>query len=618
MAQHTNVAEPIKRYTRADFTALRYKLNRLSVSAIRNLYTDDALEARGLATDSDLLRWVDELKDQLIERARLTSPHIAKILEDGRKSNTWSKAVVDFIIKVGESYKAQPLPEDSIGTWFKPVIARPLREEGIQTMADLKQTIERRGAGWYRPIPRIGPGKARALERWLSEYQASMGALTLLPEVTPANQVELRPDLSAAPVPLERIAHVTPALDGSLGRNRNQTFCLISARNDLQAIQAYLYRFRGKDKTLRAYQKELERFLLWCVKERHLPLSSVLTDDCEAYKDFLTQVPEAWLAPKLPRTSPRWRPFAGQLAPVSQRYAVQALRSFFEWLVRVRYLGGNPWATVADPVVEGKELVMDIDKALPEQLWQQLTAEGGILDRVCKQHDRTAFEQGALAPKHADTPGAQYRLAHATILLLGTTGLRREEAARATRNKLRPVPEASGRAQGLWELQVLGKRNKWRTVLMPERVIGALRAHWADRGHDFDLAQTTMALLSPVAVPRVAAAQLKHRQADFSGDTGLLSGAGFSPDGLYNLVKRTLMLLAQDTHETLSTEDRQILRQSAPHAFRHTFATRAAGKQVPLDVLQRLLGHASQQTTSIYVQAERARSIEEAARFFAQ
>lgn len=614
MAQHTNVAEPVKRYTRADFTALRYKLNRLPVSAIRNLYTEDDLEARGLFTDGDLLSWIDELKDQLIERARLTSPQISKILEDGRKSDTWSKGVVDFIIKVGESYKAQPRPEDSIGTWFKPVIAKPLREEGIQTMGDLKQAIEQRGSGWFRPIPRIGAGKARALEKWLGEYQASMGALTLLPEVVPANQVELRPDRTAAPVPLERIAYVTQALDGSLGRNRNPSFCLISARNDLDAIQAYLYRFRGKDKTLRSYQKELERFLLWCVKERNLPLSSVLTEDCEAYKDFLAHVPDHWIAPKLPRTSPRWRPFAGQLAPVSQRYAVQALRCFFEWLVRVRYLGGNPWVTVADPAVEGKELAMAIDKALPEQLWTQLADEGGILERVCEQYRRTPFEQGALQPNTPDMQGAQYRLAFAAVLLLGSTGLRREEATRATRHKLRPVPEASGRAQGLWELQVLGKRNKWRTVLMPERVIRALRAHWADRDHDFDQAQSTMALLSPVVVPSTPTAQAKHWRTDGVNE---LSGAGFSPEGLYTLVKSTLLRLAQDDTLALSPEDRQILCQSAPHAFRHTFATRAAGKQVPLDVLQRLLGHASQQTTSIYVQAERARSIEEAARFFA-
>ncbi|KDR38695.1 integrase [Caballeronia glathei] len=38
-------------------------------------------------------------------------------------------------------------------------------------------------------------------------------------------------------------------------------------------------------KTLRAYTKELERFLLWTVAVRRKPHSSVLADDCEAYRD---------------------------------------------------------------------------------------------------------------------------------------------------------------------------------------------------------------------------------------------------------------------------------------------------------------------------------------------
>jgi site-specific recombinase XerD len=37
---------------------------------------------------------------------------------------------------------------------------------------------------------------------------------------------------------------------------------------------------------------------------------------------------------------------------------------------------------------------------------------------------------------------------------------------------------------------------------------------------------------------------------------------------------------------------------------------------VPLDVLQKVLGHASLQTTTIYVQAEKKRSIDELGEFF--
>ncbi|MCA8022653.1 tyrosine-type recombinase/integrase [Burkholderia metallica] len=52
--------------------------------------------------------------------------------------------------------------------------------------------------------------------------------------------------------------------------------------------------------------------------------------------------------------------------------------------------------------------------------------------------------------------------------------------------------------------------------------------------------------------------------------------------------------------------------RACPHSFRRTFGTLA----VPLDVVQRVLGHASLQTTSTYVQAEQQRMIEETSRYF--
>ena len=58
------------------------------------------------------------------------------------------------------------------------------------------------------------------------------------------------------------------------------------------------------------------------------------------------------------------------------------------------------------------------------------------------------------------------------------------------------------------------------------------------------------------------------------------------------------------------------LRRAAPHAFRHTFGTLAVAGEVPLDVVQKLLGHASLQTTTIYVQAEKKRNIRELGKFF--
>lgn len=621
MAQHNNVDIPVRRYTRVDFTALRYKLNRLPDADIYSrLYNEDDLYDRGIESPHALGEWLDDLRDSLIERARLANPFVAQNLEDARRFNRWPKSVVDFIINAGEKDQSQPKLDDAVSVWLKPIVAKVLRDEGLIRLSDLKACIEQRGSGWWRPIPRIGPGKARAIERWLESKSATLGRLVRLPEKVAADLVMLTPESAQPLIPLERLQGVVSHLDGSQGLNRNHKFCLIRAHNDLEAVWAYLYRYKGREKTLRAYQKELERFLLWCVCDRRIPLSSVLTEECEAYKEFLANPASKWLGPKAPRNTPRWRPFERPLAPQSQRYAVQALRAFFEWLVRVRYLGGNPWITVSDPVVATKELVMAIDKALPTELWESLASAGGVLDIACQMSDPGLDSVALMQPKSPGAQHRQYRLARAAILLIGFTGLRREEAASAQRSRLKPVVAPKGKAAttALWELSVLGKRSKWRTVFMPARVVEALKAHWADRGHVFDDQNSELNLLSPVIVPNTPKSRQKHLASTVDGQEtpATLLGTGFSADGLYQVVKTTLLRLAKDKTVPLTDEQRALLQSCAPHALRHTFASQAAAKEMPTDVLQRLLGHASLQTTSIYVQAERTRSIEEAAKIF--
>jgi len=610
MAQHNQVAAPVRHYTRADFTALRFRLNRVPTSHIlANIYHEDALLANGIETPAQLESWLDGLRDQLVERVCLSNPYLSEQLADARKFNRWSKAAVDYLVKAADHDHSRPLPDDSVSAWFRPVVHRRLREEGVLTLAQLKHYIEQRGPNWFLPVPRIGAGKARAIEKWLQAQAATLGTLTLEPEVPRTDLIVVGPARDARShiwVPFERMGGIVESLDGSQGRNRAHAFCLISARNDLEAVRAYLYRFRDREKTARAYQKELERFLLWCVCHARVPMSSVGTDECERYKDFLASPDPAWVGKdKARRLSPRWRPFAGPLSPESQRYAVLVLRGFFEWLAAVRYLGGNPWLTVSDPLVDQKELEMAIDKALPQQLWQALTDEDGILDRVCARYTEPPLGR-PLLPREPAAAGAQVRLARAAILLMGFTGLRREEAAFATRNRLKPVRETVGKNAPLWELAVRGKRNKWRTVFFSERVVDALRAHWADRGHDFDYAMHELALLSPVVVPATKAARDKHLD-----PAGLLSGNGFGPNSLYDVLTATLARIAADEALPLDDAERTLLREVAPHALRHTWATDAVARDMPLDVVQRLLGHASLGTTTIYTRAERARSIEE-------
>jgi integrase len=153
---------------------------------------------------------------------------------------------------------------------------------------------------------------------------------------------------------------------------------------------------------------------------------------------------------------------------------VRTLRGAFDWLTRVRYLAGNPWEGVTDPATISRERAMQIERALPVPLWHRVRT---ALDAFCERPDD-------------DAP--QWRVARAAMLLMSASGLRRAEAAGATREALcearwqdtwQQTPTAGAT---LWQLTIVGKRRRERTVPVSAATIAALRAHWADRGLDFD------------------------------------------------------------------------------------------------------------------------------------
>lgn len=540
-------------------------------------------------------------------------------------------------------------------------MARRLKGEGLATLGELVAFCNRRGGSWWRSIPRIGLGRARAIVSWLRKQQASL-QLTIeadvdseerdgipliaadLVEVVPAAKVtgsgpgggpsSLESASRLTLAPLERLA-VPHALSGAHGENRATAFCYIQANHDLEAVRAYLNRYRDQPKTLRAYTKELERFLLWSVVLRGKALSDLRVDDCEAYKDFLKSPDPRFVGERFPRHSPRWRPFAlchssaaadGQaslsatLSPDSQRYTVRVLRTVFAWWVDVRYLAGNPWKAVNDPVVIKRERALKIERALPAGLWRKLRSE---LDA------RSAEDSGATADDgqwRMDTNmrrnGVQWRAVRAAILLMGDSGLRREETASARREELRPSSFGTP-GRPVWELTIVGKGQRERTVPVSVATLNALRAHWRDRGQDFDGAtgegRQRGPLLSPVLIPWTDASRRRHwaGQGAQSGNGQPANEAGYTADGLNRLISRMVTELVE-TMDDLSLDERVRLGQSNAHAFRHTFGTQSVADEVPVDVVQKVLGHASLQTTTIYVQAEKQRVVEEIAGYYAR
>jgi integrase len=208
----------------------------------------------------------------------------------------------------------------------------------------------------------------------------------------------------------------------------------------------------------------------------------------------------------------------------------------------------------------------------------------------------------------------------ATILLMGDSGLRREEAASARRENLKASVYGT-LERPVWELTIVGKGQRERAVPVSAAALGALRAHWADRGRDFDGDAIGSAgalagpLLGPVIIPWTDAARRRHRTQ--RGDALEIAEAGYTADGLNRLIGRMLKTLVE-TMDVLSLDERARLGQANAHAFRHTFGTQSVADEVPVDVVQKVLGHASLATTTIYVQAEKKRVLEEIAGYYAR
>ena len=593
MAQNSNVELPELTYDRSDYTALRAHCLKIPLQRIADLYySEDSPQV-----EQGLERWLLDMRANLIERAIEHNPLMAETLQGARQGGAITTKALGILIEAAEMPKPIPCRSHKVSQWFRPKTASAFKAEGMLTLGDLVDVINRRGPNWWRSVPRIGAGRAEAVLRFLRRWPERFGDVgadethgarsdssDLLPVLDPMRKRELAP-LGTFQLP--------DWLSGTDGVNRSPAFCFISARNDLEAINSFLNRYKGQGHTERAYRKELERFILWCALVACKPMSSLLVDDCEAYKNFLRAPLPEFCGARTVKTSKRWRPFADEtMSASSQKQAILVLRGAFDWLVKVRYLAGNPWVAVKDPKVIKQADEMQIDRALTRSAWDTVVELLG--------------QRAASAQNHQD------RVALAAILLMGDSGLRRAEVANARRPNMKP----SRHAAGVWMLAVLGKRKTIRRVPVSQRTVDALRAHWCDRGIDLDQMLEDLPLLAPVVVPGTKSAQAKHAD----GAT-----KGYDANSFYQLIVSALRRVREyateisDKEAPLFTpEDLAQLEDTSPHAFRHTFGTLAVEDDMPIVVAQEILGHASASTTSIYVKAKDKRIAEAAERYYAK
>ncbi len=532
-----------------------------------------------------------------------------------------------------ETMVAQPpRAGDAVAAWLNPALAGHLEAAGISTLDQLVERINGIGRRWYAGINAIGEGKAQRIVAWLRQHEQGMEH-RLGRHVAVARGQLYAHELNAVVVPATDIRplekFIVPVeLDGSRGLYRRpQAQCLLKAGNDYQAILTWLRSKQGLtpeqkahlkarrrqrqigdasgaeqgldwlqalSNTQRAYRKEAERFLLWAITHQGKALSSMRTEDCALYRDFLAdpQPRSRWCGDRArERWSPLWRPFEGPLSASAQRHAVTILKNLHGFLVDQNYLMGNPWSAVsAPPAAESK---VSAGRSFSLAQW-------GFIEAQLKLLPQTSANQRLTLGLH----------------LLYATGLRLSEVVAAKVDDLRwveyPADASDDDPVAGWMLRVIGRRQKERDVPVPADVVGELSVYLASRRLD----------ANPANIGNRGAFVLGKASDAAERAAGL--NAGKTPDPLHGIAATTF----HDQIKAFFAGCASVLRgqgdgagaerfdRASTHWMRHSHASHAIASGMAVEIAQQILGHASLATTTLYVTTVPQQRMAAAAKFW--
>lgn len=484
-----------------------------------------------------------------------------------------------------------------------------MNRAGIIFLGDLVDWIALRGTRWFNEVPRYGITRATALENWLLKWgvRPSEGLPTLGMAALASSRVE-------KPSAILPLAHSNWPLElrGENGTFRSERPNTFNAANDLEAVQAWFSIIQEKSQaTQTSYRRAVERLVLWAIHERRTALSSLTTVDLLEFKAFLRNPPAHWVqegnARKL-KAEADWRPLRAPLNDHSVVLTFAAIGAMFASWKSQGYLISNPAQGIATQRRE--TATMDVMRSFSVQNLQVIgdTFQG--------------LEEG----------GKKRRLA-AIIRLLESSGLRREEVEKAKWGDLARA-RLEGRDTDDLVLSVEGKGRRMRMVPINEATYQALLAHLTDRqelaadgvlAHYRGLKLQDMPLIG-ILDERWIKGMAKKRHADrrrLAGEATQLVvdgmstahledwsvnvDGGLSASAMYSQLKSFFRECAVQAGEDLEAKGamRGTFSKASTHWLRHTFAHHALkSSEKDLTVVQALLGHASINTTAIYVKAD--------------
>lgn len=371
-------------------------------------------------------------------------------------------------------------------------------------------------------------------------------------------------ELAATPLPFE-VIHLPADLDGRDGTNRAAGVrAQIAADNDVDAIKAWLARFIDTKTTFDNYRKEAERLLLWCSLERSKALSSINHEDWLCYKEFLRdpQPASQWVSlegRKFPRSDIHWRPFAGPLAPASQRQAGVILNALFSWLVNAGYLAGNPLALSRE---RKKRSAARVTRYLDDDIWAEVKA---MIDAL---------------PRETPREREHYFRLRWLFTLLYICGLRISEVIGTSMGAFFHRRDKVG--DDRWWLEVLGKGDKLRIVPATSELMVELGRYRRELGMaPYPAPNETAPLLLPIGG--------KHRK--------------LTRGGVHAIVKQVFEKTASRFRERGPDFESDALRvlQASAHWLRHTAGSHMTNGAVDLRHVRDNLGHESISTTNTYL-----------------
>jgi integrase/recombinase XerC len=311
---------------------------------------------------------------------------------------------------------------------------------------------------------------------------------------------------------------------------------------DHDAVNSWLGEFIDVPTTLRAYRKEVARYIHWVHQVLKKGLAEINRADVEAYRAFMRNPPTALLGARNgTHADGTWKPFEAPVSPSSERYALVVLGSLHTYLVDGGYAVANPFALIRR---KGPRSAPNRNKTISRENINRLLAflqsRADAADRLNQDLERKLF----------------------VCTWLFETGCRRDELARAQLNDIYP----SGAGGLRW--QVFGKGGTEAWIPLRESAIRALLRYHGLKEHQ--------PMMKPV---------LKSLR----GRVNCLKG-----DQVRDIVKAACQAFADESGADAMFD------QVTPHWFRHAITAHLLNEGTDIRYVQRFLRHKSISTTMAY------------------